>query len=38
MKKLMMLLAVAGFSTAVMAQEETTPELKNGFVMRMVIG
>jgi len=33
MKKLLMLLAVAGFSTAVMAQEETTPELKNGFVM-----
>jgi outer membrane protein OmpA-like peptidoglycan-associated protein len=33
MKKLMMLLAVAGFSTAVMAQEETTPEMKNGFVM-----
>lgn len=33
MKKLFMLLAVVSFSTAVMAQEETTPELKNGFVM-----
>ena len=33
MKKILMLLAVASFSTAVMAQEETTPVLKDGFVM-----